>query len=100
LVFYVYLNGSFDQTTAEKDIKEENRVVNLAKEYVQNRSKADSFINRFGYINATKRIKDIFPDSPLKIASPTPADRSLSRTKLSTTKIFFSSTTQSAPEPL
>lgn len=48
-----------------KDIKEENRVVNLAKEYVLYRSKADSFINRFGYINATERIKDIFPDSPL-----------------------------------
>src|SRR3989344_1480717 len=98
LVFYIYLNGTLDQTTPEieiskkvkdviesdylyvsplgeiipgmegflrwvKDTKEESRVANLAKEYVQNRSKADSFINRFGYINATERIKNVFPNT-------------------------------------
>lgn len=48
-----------------KDIKEDRRAVPLAKEYVQSRSHADSYINRFGYINATKRIENIFPDTPL-----------------------------------
>ena len=48
-----------------KDIKEDRRAVPLAKEYVQSRSYADSYINRFGYINATKRIGSIFPDTAL-----------------------------------
>ncbi len=43
------------------DIKESKRVVELAKEYVKYRSEADSFVNRFGYINATERIEGIFP---------------------------------------
>lgn len=48
-----------------KDIKEDQRAIPLAREYVQTRSQADSFINRFGYINATERIKSIFPDTVL-----------------------------------
>lgn len=48
-----------------KDTKEDRHAVPLAKEYVQNRSHADSHINRFGYINATKRIETIFPDTVL-----------------------------------
>lgn len=48
-----------------KDINEESRSTNLAIEYVQTRTHANAFINRFGYINATDRIRAIFPDSPL-----------------------------------
>lgn len=47
------------------DIKEENHSVQLAGEYVKTRSLADSYMNRFGYINATERIKSIFPDTTL-----------------------------------
>ena len=48
-----------------KDIKEESRLIQLAGEYVKTRSMADSFMNRFGYINASERIKTIFPDTSL-----------------------------------
>ncbi len=48
-----------------KDIKEENHAVNLAVEYVKTRTEANAYINRFGYINATKRIKSVFPDTKL-----------------------------------
>ncbi|KKS94737.1 MAG: hypothetical protein UW68_C0002G0019 [Candidatus Collierbacteria bacterium GW2011_GWB1_44_6] len=48
-----------------KDIKEEKRAANLAVEYVHNRTQANVFINRFGYINATERIKAVFPDTLL-----------------------------------
>ncbi len=48
-----------------RDIKEENHLVQLAGEYVRTRSLADSYMNRFGYINATERIKSIFPDTSL-----------------------------------
>ncbi len=45
------------------DINEEKRVVELAVEYVQIRTQANVFINRFGYINATERLKSIFSDT-------------------------------------
>ena len=48
-----------------KDIKEESHLIQLAGEYVKTRSVADSFTNRFGYINATERIKAIFPQTRL-----------------------------------
>lgn len=48
-----------------KDIHEEKQLSRLATEYVKTRAIADSFMNRFGYINATERIKTIFPDTPL-----------------------------------
>jgi len=47
------------------DINEEKRAVNLAVEYVQARTQANVFINRFGYINATERLKSIFPDTAI-----------------------------------
>ncbi len=42
------------------DIKETEKTADLAIEYVKVRSEADSFMNRFGYVNATKRIETVF----------------------------------------
>lgn len=47
------------------DIKEVKNVVRLAVEYVQTRTQANAYINRFGYVNATKRLQTIFPDTAL-----------------------------------
>ncbi len=47
------------------DIKENTHLVDLAKEYVKTRTQADSFLNRYGYINATDRLKSIFPETKL-----------------------------------
>jgi predicted transcriptional regulator len=48
-----------------QDIKETKHLENLAVEYVKSRTQADSFLNRYGYINATERIKQIFPNTAL-----------------------------------
>lgn len=37
----------------------------MAMEYVQARTQANVFVNRFGYINATERIKNVFPKTAL-----------------------------------
>lgn len=49
-----------------RDIKQSSQFEFLANEYVKIRSEADSFKNRFGYINATTRVKVIFPDLKLE----------------------------------
>jgi len=60
------LSGEVGFSRWVEDIKQTNQYNFLVREYVKTRSEADSYRNRYGYINATSRIKGIYSDLKLE----------------------------------